>query len=365
MMERRGECPEVPLEKLRSSPFNPRIDFGNIDEMAATMNHAMEVIEPITVRPLPGVEGEWEIVVGERRFRAAKKAGRKTIPCRIRHLSDDEAMRMQVVENLQRQDLTPAEEGKLFQQLQTKFGMTQERIGDMVGKTHAYVSQRIALLELPKEVLSALKIHRGGEEVAPTTMTFSKAVELTRLEPEDQQTLAKKILTEGMTREEIRSTIRKTEEIKTVISQVKRPELRQELETRFLPRVFEPEVTPKTVETEIKMALGKAIGPTLEEQWQEMTQHVWALRRPYMENSFVREWKTGDRRFIQATIWMDFGVTVPTLVREDHPESDFRDFTAADKYAEQHGGYCSGIVELAGRRVWVVYVKTEKTTKAA
>lgn len=349
---------EIPLDKLRPSPFNPRINFGPIEELSETMkNHAIGVIEPITIRPLPGVEGEYEIVVGERRLRAAKKAGLKTIPARIRKLSDDEVMRMQIVENLQRQDLSPAEEGKLFKELQVKFGLTQERVGAMIGKDQAYVGTRISLLDLPDEIMSAVIITHGTEETEPTTMTFSKARELARLEPEKQQILAKKITTKGMTHEQLISAVRKSEEVETMIAKVKRPELRAELERKYLSRVFEEDVTPKVVETEIKMGLGMPIGPTLEQQWQQITSQVWALRRPYMENSFVRDWRSGDRRYIQTTIWMDLGVKVPTLVREDHPESKFRDFEEADKYAETHGGYCSGIVSLGGQRFWVVYVK--------
>ena len=154
---------EIPLEKLRTSPFNPRITFSGLEEMAETMDQPMGVIEPITIRPLPGVEGEYEIVVGERRVRAAKKAKRKTIPAVIKKLSDDEVMRMQIVENLQREDLTPAEEGKLFQELQTKFGHSGASIARMIGRDPSYVTERIQLLDLPQEIMTRVTMAPGAD----------------------------------------------------------------------------------------------------------------------------------------------------------------------------------------------------------
>jgi len=354
---------EIPLEKLRTSPFNPRITFSGLEEMAETMDQPMGVIEPITIRPLPGVEGEYEIVVGERRVRAAKKAKRKTIPAVIKKLSDDEVMRMQIVENLQREDLTPAEEGKLFQELQTKFGHSGASIARMIGRDPSYVTERIQLLDLPQEIMTRVTMAPGAE-AEPTTMTFSKARALIPLEPEKQIILAKKITEKGMTSVQVEGAVRKAEEIETMIAMVKRPALREQLERKYLSRVFEEDVTPTAVKTEIDLALGKPIGPSLEEQWRDVVSQVWALRRPYMENSFVREWRSEDRRFIQATIWMDVGMKIPSLEREDHRESEFKNFQEADKYAEAHGGYCSGIIEMAGGRYWCIFVKKTKTKAA-
>jgi len=347
---------EIPLDKLKPSPFNPRTDLGDIDELAATMKQIGGVIEPITVRPAPGLEGEYEVVVGERRVKAAKKAGLKTVPARVKKMSDEEAMGLQIVENLQRKELTPVEEGKLFRELQDRFKMPKERIGAIIGKKEQYVSERIALLGLPEEIATRVVTAPGGE-AQPTTMTFTKALELTRLEPEKRTVLARKITEEGMTTEQLRSTVRKAKEVETMIAQVRRKELREKLEQKYLPRVFEASVMPKEVDTEIKTALGMPTGPRPEEQWSQIEKHVGALQRSYMDNSTLRTWESGDRRFIQLTVWMDVGAKIPTLVREDHPESKFIDFAEADNYAKERGGYCSGIVEIAGKRYWATYVK--------
>jgi ParB family chromosome partitioning protein len=347
---------EIPLDRLKPSPFNPRTDLGDLDELAATMRHMGGVIEPIVVRPSPSVEGEYEVVVGERRVKAAKKAGLKTIVARVRKMSDEEAVGLQIVENLQRKELTPVEEGRLFRELQERFKMPRERVGALIGKKEQYVSERMALLGLPEEIAARVVSAPGGE-AQPTTMTFTKALELTRLEPEKRAVLARKISEEGMTTEQLRSAVRKAREVETMIAQVRRKELREKLEQKYLPRVFEAGVVPKDVDTEIKTALGVPTGPRPERQWSEIERQVGALRRPYMENSALRTWESGDRRYIQLILWVDVGARIPKLDREDYPESRFIDFAEADNYAKERGGYCSGIVEIAGKRYWVIYVK--------
>jgi len=347
---------ELPLEKLQPSPFNPRTDFGNIDELAETMTDAIGVIQAIIARPLPGVEGEYEIVVGERRFRAAQKAGLKTIPVSIRKLSDDDVMRMQLVENLQRQDLSPAEEGKLFKSLRDKFGLSGSAIARRIGRDPTYVSRRIQLLDLPEEIVSKVTIARGVE-VTPKTMTYAKAQVLLPLEREKQILLTSRIIEKGMTSTQVRSAIKKADEVETIIAKVRRPSLRKKLEAKYLHRVFDADVKPKEIKVEIQRELGLPVGPTHKEIWDGIKKRVWEIRRPYMDNSFVREWRTGDRRFIQTTIWMDFGARIPALKREDHPESEFVDFEEADKYAQEHGGYSTGIITIRGKKYWCIFVK--------
>jgi len=347
---------ELPLENLQPSPFNPRTDFGDIDELAETMANGVGVIQPIMVRPLPGVEGEYEIVVGERRFRAAQKAGLKTVPVSIRQLSDDEVMRMQVVENLQRQDLSPAEEGKLFKILRDDFGLSGADIGRMIGRTRDYVNTRIQLLNLPEEIRTAVTMARDVE-VTPRTMTYAKVQNLIPLEKEKQMTLTRVITEKGMTSAQVRTAIKKADEVETIIAKVRRVDLRKKLEGKYLHRVFDADVKPKDIEVEIKRELGLPIGPKPLEIWDGIKSRIHEMRRPYMENSFVREWIQGDRHFIQATIWMDFGEKMPVLVREDRPENEFMDFEEADKFAETAGGYCTGLVTLKGKKYWCLYVK--------
>jgi len=155
----------------------------------------------------------------------------------------------------------------------------------------------------------------------------------------------------------IEEHMRKKREIEALISTVQRPELQESLRQKYLPRVFEPSVTRQAVETDIKIGLGIPMGPKLFEEWERMEKKVWGVRKDYMDKSLLTTWRSDDRRFIQLTMWMDFGVKVPALVRQDFPESRFRSFTEADQYAKEHGGYCSGIVEIAGKRYWLLYVK--------
>lgn len=351
---------ELSLESLHPSPFNPRTDFGDIDELAETMANGIGVIQPITVRPLPGVEGEYEIVVGERRFRAAEKAGLKTIPVSIRQLSDDEVMRMQVIENLQRRDLSPAEEGKLFKDMQDQFGLSGAAIARMIGRDSAYVTTRIRLLDLPEEIRIAITIGEG-REVQPKTMTYEKARALTPLDKEKQILLAKKITEKGMTSAQVKTTIRKADEVETIISKVRRVGLRKKLEAKYLHRVFDADVKPKEIQVEIKRELGLPIGPKPMEIWDGIKSRIHEMRRPYMESSFIREWRLGDRRFIQATVWMDFGDKIPALKREDHEEHEFKDFDEADKFAQNAGGYCTGLITIKKKKYWCIYVSGKST----
>ena len=351
---------ELQLESLHPSPFNPRTDFGDIDELAETMANGVGVIQPITVRPLPGVEGEYEIVVGERRFQAAQKAGLKTIPVSIRQLSDDEVMRMQVVENLQRRDLSPAEEGKLFKVLRDDFGLSGADIARMIGRSGQYVTTRIQILDLPEEIRTTVTMARGAE-VTPKTMTYAKVQVLIPLEREKQIILTKMISEKGMTSAQVVSAIKKADEVETIISKVRRVDLRKKLEGKYLHRVFDADVKPKDIQVEIKRELGLPIGPKPLEIWDGIKSRIHEMRRPYMEYSFVREWSLGDRRFIQATVWMDFGEKIPALVREDHPENEFKDFEEADKFAQNAGGYCTGLVTIKGKKHWCIYVSGTST----
>lgn len=348
---------ELSLEKLQSSPFNPRTDFGNIDELAESMANGVGVIQPIMVRPLPGVEGEYEIVVGERRFRAAEKAGLKTIPVSIRQLSDDDVMRMQIVENIQRHDLSPVEEGKQFKELQIQFGLSGADIARMIGRDRTYVNRRIQILDLPDEIITKITRTRG-DEVTPKTMTFEKVRAITPLTKEKQVLLAEKITEKGMTSAQMRTAIKKADEVETMIAKVRRVGLRKKLEGKYLHRVFDADVKPQDIAVEIKRELGLPIGPKPMEIWDGIKSRIHEMRRPYMEYSFVREWRLGDRRFIQATVWMDFGEKIPALVREDHEEHEFKDFDEADKFAQNAGGYCTGIVTIKKKKYWCIYVSS-------
>lgn len=145
---------QVPLAQLRASPFQPRLsmDEGAIAELSASIA-AKGVLQPILVRP---AENGYEIVAGERRFRAARQAGLVTIPAVVRELSDQETLEIAIIENLQREDLNPMEEARAYKQL-LEFGLTQEKVSESVSKSRSAIANTLRLLTLPDDAQDALE----------------------------------------------------------------------------------------------------------------------------------------------------------------------------------------------------------------
>ncbi|MDN4494148.1 ParB/RepB/Spo0J family partition protein [Ureibacillus aquaedulcis] len=141
---------KIDLQKLVVNPFQPRRIFDDeaIEELAQSiMEHG--IIQPIVVRK----KGKkFEIVVGERRFRAAKFANLKEIPAIVRSLTEDQMMELAILENLQREDLTPIEEAEAYQSLIEKLNFTQEELAKRLGKSRPYITNHLRLLTLPQEV---------------------------------------------------------------------------------------------------------------------------------------------------------------------------------------------------------------------
>lgn len=142
---------ELPLKAIRPNPGQPRKTFDS--EPLEELRQSIElhgVLQPILVRP--GANGQYEIVSGERRWRAARLAGLEAIPVVVREVGDEECLELAIVENVQRQDLAPIEKAKGFVQLQKQFGLTQEQIAKRVGLQRSSVANFLRLLELPKEI---------------------------------------------------------------------------------------------------------------------------------------------------------------------------------------------------------------------
>lgn len=144
---------QISLEALQVSPFQPRkyIDEETITELAASIAEK-GVIQPLLVRP---VASGFEIVAGERRFRAARQAGLTAVPAVVKTLSDQETLELAIIENLQREDLNAVEEARAFQQL-IGFGLNQEGVAKAVGKSRSAVANTLRLLNLPERALDAL-----------------------------------------------------------------------------------------------------------------------------------------------------------------------------------------------------------------
>ena len=149
-----GEPPrEVAIELLRRNPDQPRrrFDDAELDELAQSIaTHG--VLQPILVRPVPGAPGEWQIVAGERRWRAAQKAQLHVVPVLVRELTDTEVLEIGIVENIQRADLDPIEEAMGYFTLVERFGHTQAGVAQVVGKSRSHVANALRLLALPDSV---------------------------------------------------------------------------------------------------------------------------------------------------------------------------------------------------------------------
>jgi len=151
----------VPVAALRANPLQPR-QAMDPDELEALVESIRRhgVLQPIMVRP---TAGGFEVVAGERRWRAAQAAGLETIPAVVRALTDQEALELALVENLQREDLNPVERSRAYQKLIDEFGMTQEQVAERVGKSQPSVANSLRLLGLPSQVLASLEAGRITE----------------------------------------------------------------------------------------------------------------------------------------------------------------------------------------------------------
>jgi ParB family transcriptional regulator, chromosome partitioning protein len=167
---------ELALEAIESNPHQTRMDFDEefLRELARSIQ-VQGVIQPIVVRP--GADGRYVLILGERRLRASKLAGKATIPAIVKRVSEQQAAEMTIVENLQRQDLDCLEQAQAFAHLSQEFGLTQEEIGKRVGTSRETVSNYLRLLKLPADVQTCLS--RG-------LLTYSHARALLVLNDESQ-----------------------------------------------------------------------------------------------------------------------------------------------------------------------------------
>jgi ParB family chromosome partitioning protein len=151
-----GRVAEVAVERIRPNPYQPRQEFKDeaLDELAASIEE-LGVIQPITVRALG--DGQFEIIAGERRLRAARRAGIDRLPAFIREASSEEMLEMALVENVQREELNPIEVALGYQRLIEECGLTQEAVAEKVSKSRATVSNFLRLLRLPPRVQAALR----------------------------------------------------------------------------------------------------------------------------------------------------------------------------------------------------------------
>ncbi|MCF0016966.1 ParB/RepB/Spo0J family partition protein [Pseudomonas stutzeri] len=149
------ELQQLPLELVQRGKYQPRRDMDPqaLEELAQSIrNHG--VMQPIVVRPVEG--GRYEIIAGERRWRASQQAGLERVPALVREVQDEAAIAMALIENIQREDLNPIEEAVALQRLQQEFQLTQQQVADAVGKSRVSVSNLLRLIALPEEIKTLL-----------------------------------------------------------------------------------------------------------------------------------------------------------------------------------------------------------------
>jgi len=147
---------ELPLEKIAPNPDQPRKHFEQegLEELAASLR-ALGLVQPITVQALPS--GSYQIISGERRWRAAQLAGLKTLPAYIRSTQEGELLELALIENIQREDLNAVEIALAYQKLIEQYDLTQDALSEKVGKKRATIANYLRLLKLPAQVQMALK----------------------------------------------------------------------------------------------------------------------------------------------------------------------------------------------------------------
>ena len=183
-----NEVVELPLSELRPNPYQPRKIFDEeaLNELAISIKEH-GVFQPIIVKK--SIKG-YEIIAGERRYRASKIAGFETIPAIIRDFTDDEMMQISLLENLQRENLTAIEEAKAYKSIIEALGLTQDEFAKKIGKSRSYITNMLGLLKLPASVQDMVLYNK---------ISMAHARVLSKLEdPKQIEALAEKVVSEGI-----------------------------------------------------------------------------------------------------------------------------------------------------------------------
>jgi ParB family chromosome partitioning protein len=211
------EQKEVPIEFLRPSPYQPRRHFDE-EHMQSLVRSIKEkgVLQPILVRRDPNDATRYEIVAGERRWRAAQQAKLHLVPVVAKELSDSDSLQVAIIENVQRQDLSPLEEGAGYKRLIDEFDYSQEQLAQVIGKSRSHVANMIRLLSLPDEVKGMLDDGRLSAGAARALITA-----------EDPVKLAREIVQRGL-------NVRGVEKLRGAVSGTRRPAKEKDADTRAL-----------------------------------------------------------------------------------------------------------------------------------
>ena len=194
---------EINIDLINPNPNQPRTHFDEeaLEELATSIRE-LGIISPITLSKKN--DDSFLIVAGERRYRAAKKAGLKTLPAYIRTASDEQVMEMALIENIQREDLNAIEIALSYQKLMDDYNLTQARMSERVGKKRATIANYLRLLKLPAEIQMGLTVHT-------IEMGHARAI-LGEQDPTKQLKIYKKIIAEGLSVRKVEDLVRQGEE---------------------------------------------------------------------------------------------------------------------------------------------------------
>ncbi|WP_300344078.1 ParB/RepB/Spo0J family partition protein [Nesterenkonia sp.] len=245
------EFREVPVSQIRPNPRQPREVFDE-DEMNELIHSVREigVLQPIVVRPAE--DGAFELIMGERRWRASEAAGRETIPAVIRRTSDEDLLRDALLENIHRSELNPLEEAAAYQQLLVDFGISQEELARRIGRSRPQISNTLRLMRLPAA---------AQRRVAAGVLSSGHARALLSLETEEEmEELAQRIIAEGL-------SVRGAEEAATLMKRQAADEPEVSRGTSRLPSTTQvqeldeyAEALTDRLDTQVKISLGAKKG---------------------------------------------------------------------------------------------------------
>ncbi|HEX3949713.1 MAG TPA: ParB/RepB/Spo0J family partition protein [Steroidobacteraceae bacterium] len=192
----------IPIKAIRASPHPTRTESRPelLEELAASIK-ATGLIQPLIVRPVPGFPHQFEVVAGERRLRAAQLAGFTDVPAVIREFNDREALAVSLIENIQREELSPSDEARALKRLIEEFALTHEHVAHAIGRSRAAVSNLLRLLDLPAEVATML-------ETRTLSMGHARAL-LGLADDEERVRLAQMIATRQWSVRETESQVRR------------------------------------------------------------------------------------------------------------------------------------------------------------
>jgi ParB family transcriptional regulator, chromosome partitioning protein len=178
----------LPIGHLRPGRMQPRTSFEGLDALVESVK-TFGLLQPILVRPVAGVADSYEIVAGERRWRAAQQAQLHEVPVVVRRIGDQDALQLGLIENLQRADLTPIDEAQGYRRLMEDFSQTQDEIARTVGKSRPHVANTLRLLELPAPVQEMLRHGELSAGQARALVGLPDAVALAKRAVEDKLTV--------------------------------------------------------------------------------------------------------------------------------------------------------------------------------